>query len=289
MNNSAIRSIKWIAVTGLLVAAGACFSGCRSPQSGTQPSSASQSVLATIKQTGRLKACYIKYPPFVIQDPRSDKLSGYFIDLMAAIAKEGSFTVDYEETNWGTMITALQTGKCDVIVSGVFPTILRAKEVTFATPLLYVGLSGVTRKNDTRFKSAADLTQNGLMIAVTSGEVGDEYAKRFLPDAKVTVMQTEDISRPMLEVLTGRADIALGDSLTACRFAKAHPEAKDVFADSPLRVYGTTFMVRRGDPEWTDFLNIAIGEMELSGVTDKLEAQYKECPSAWHSKGKAWK
>src|SRR5205807_2591019 len=106
--------------------------------------------------------------------------------------------------------------------------------------------------------------------------------------AKLTVMATEDISRPMLGVSTGRADVALGDSMTAYRFAKAHPEVQDVFADKPFYLYGTTFMVRREDPEWLDFMKIAIEEMELSGITDRLEAKYKEGSSAWISKRKPW-
>src|SRR5437879_15204 len=157
----------WFLLFGLLALG--VIVGCRSnkSQSVLPGGPAGESVLDKIKRTGSLSACYIKYPPFVIQDPQTGKLSGYFIDLMAAIAKEGNLAVDYEETNWGTMITALQSGKCDIIVSGVFPTILRTKEVTFTTPLLYVGLSGIARKNDNRFKTAADLTQKGLAIAVT--------------------------------------------------------------------------------------------------------------------------
>src|SRR5262245_48010271 len=76
--------------------------------------------LERVKTSGHLKAGYIKYPPFVIQDTATGKLSGYFIDLMSAIATEGNFTVDYEETNWGTMVAGLQTGKFDIVVSGVF-------------------------------------------------------------------------------------------------------------------------------------------------------------------------
>jgi polar amino acid transport system substrate-binding protein len=263
--------------------------GCQPRSSSSTTAAADQGTLAKVKRTGHLRACYIKYPPFVMQNPATNQLSGYFIDLMSAIARDGDFTVDYEETNWGTMIAALQSAKCDTVVSGIFPTIPRAKEVAFATPLLYVGLSGIARKNDTRFRTAADLTRKGLVVAVTNGEVGHEYAKKFLPDAKLIVMETEDISRPMLEVLSGRADIALGDSMTACRFANAHPQVTDVFANGPLRVYGTTFMLKRGDSEWENFLNIGIQEMELSGITNKLEAQYKECPSAWFSKAKPWK
>ena len=56
---------------------------CSRPAQDAQSGGSQQgSVLATVKQTGHLKAGYIKYPPFVIQDPQSGKLSGYFVDLI---------------------------------------------------------------------------------------------------------------------------------------------------------------------------------------------------------------
>lgn len=271
----------------IFIAAASMVFGCNQASGPTQAKAAYNS-LEQMKRTGKIKACYIKYPPFVIQDPQTGKLSGYFIDLMTSIAQEAGASIDYEETNWGTMVAALQSNKCDVVVSGVFATIPRAKEVTFSEPVLYVGISAIARRNDNRFKTVEDLSQPNLVVAVTNGEVGDEYAKKFLPNAKLIVMQTEDISRPMLEVSAGRADIALGDSMTTYRFAKAHPEVKDVFAQNPFYVFGTGVMVRRDDYDWLDFLNIGIKHMELSGITDNLEAKYKEGSTAWISKRKPW-
>lgn len=262
--------------------------GCNHTSDSTGRASTTYNSLDQMKHSGKIKACYIKYPPFVIQDPQTGKLSGYFIDLMGAIAQEAGVSVDYEETNWGTMVAALQSNKCDVVVSGVFGTIPRAKEVTFSEPVLYVGISAIARRNDSRFKTVDDLAQPNLVVAVTSGEVGHEYAKKFLPNAKLTVIETDDISRPMLEVSSGRADVALGDSMTAYRFAKAHQEVKDVFAKNPFYVFGTGLMLRRNDYDWLDFLNIGIEHLELSGITDKLEAKYKEGSSAWISKRKPW-
>jgi len=281
-----LRNGILLGVLSLLLIFVACNMN-QSPTDGQTVQSATH-VLDKVKASGKLKAGYIVYPPFVIKDPNSGHLSGYFIELMDAIAKEGAFSIDYEETNWGNMVTGLQTGKFDVVVSGIFATIPRAKEVTFTTPVLYVGISAIARKNDNRFTTVTDLAKKGLTIAVTNGEVGHEYAKKELLDAKLTVINTEDISRPMLEVVAGRADVALGDSMTAYRFAKQHPEVRNVFANNPFFVFGTSLMVRQNDPEWANFLNTSIEHMELSGVTDKLEAKYKEGSSAWISKRKPW-
>ena len=279
-----------IAVCVAIILAGAIIAvagrDAPAPDSGTQKA---QSVLDRVKREKVIRAGYIKYPPFVIQDPKTGELSGYFIDLVAHIGELAGAEIKYEETNWGTMIAGLQTGQFDVVVSGVFRTIPRALEVTWPRPVLYVGISAIVKKEETRFKELSDFGDGeGFTVAVTDGEVGHEYAKRYLPKAKLTVLKTEDISRPFLDVISDRADFALGDALTCYRFAKEHGNVTDLFAGRPFYVFGTTVMIRRGDPEWLDFLNIALEFMELSGFTDRIERKYKEADAAWITKSKPW-
>lgn len=282
---NARRSIAGLVVLITIALLGASFWGC--VPKGVERG---ESVLEKVKREKVIHAGYIKYPPFVIQDPKTRELSGYFIDLMAQIAELMGVEIEYEETNWGRMIAALETGKVDVVVSGIFRTIPRAMQVTFTKPVLYVGISAIIRKEDTRFKELEDFEKPGLTVAVTDGEVGHEYAKRYLLDTKLIVLETEDITRPMLEVITGRADVALGDAMSCYRFAKEHKESvTDLFAGRPFYVFGTTLMIRRGDPEWLDFLNLALEFMENSGFTDKLEKKYKEADAAWLSAAKPWR
>ena len=75
-----------------------------------------------IQKTKVINAGYIPYPPFVIVDPNTRKLSGYFIELMDEIvANMGSnIKLRYEETTWGTMVVGVQSGKFDIVVSGIF-------------------------------------------------------------------------------------------------------------------------------------------------------------------------
>src|SRR5258708_15481626 len=98
------------------------------------------------------------------------------------------------------------------------------------------------------------------------------------PAAKVTVLDSADITRAAAEVAFGRADIALSESIACTEFAAQNPGVKTVFINDPLQVFGTTFMLRRGDPDWRNFLNTAIDFLEASGNIRKLEAKYKTGP-----------
>lgn len=254
------------------------------------PNSEVTSTLSKVKQSRVLKAGYVVYPPFVVRDPQTDKLSGYFIDLMEIVAMEAGFRIEYEEATWASMIAGLQTGKFDLVVSAVFRTIPRSYEVTFGEPILYLGIGGIVRADDGRVQDANDLGKPGIRIAVLNGAVSHEFIRKRFPDASLTVVSGVDISRPLLEVMAGRADIGLAETIICTRFAREHPEVKNPFAKRPLSMYGASMMTRHGDDDWTKFIDTAISRLLLDGTTDRLDAKYRTDigDAAWFTKQKPW-
>jgi len=132
---------------------------------------AQESILQKVQRTKVIKAGYIPYPPFVLVDPNTKKLSGYFIELMDAIVDNmgQGIKIEYEETTWGTMVVGAQSGKFDIVVSGILSTIPRSMQVTFTRPVLLIGLSAVGKAGETRFKSEEDLRKPGLTVAAVAG------------------------------------------------------------------------------------------------------------------------
>jgi polar amino acid transport system substrate-binding protein len=244
-----------------------------------------ESILQKVQRTKVIKAGYIPYPPFVLVDPNTKKLSGYFIELMDAIVDNmgQGIKIEYEETTWGTMVVGAQSGKFDIVVSGILSTIPRSMQVTFTRPVLLIGLSAVAKAGDSRFKTEADLRKAGLNVAVTAGEIGHSYSQKYLPGAKLTVLDTPDITRPMLEVLSGHADIGIADSISVSNFVEAHKgQAVNVFAEHPLFVYGCGLLLPR-DLQWKDFIDQSISFLEYSNVLARLEQKYKKGQAEWIS------
>jgi polar amino acid transport system substrate-binding protein len=59
------------------------------------------------------------YPPLEFRDPATNALTGFDIDLGAALAQKLGVKIDWQETAFEQMIPALATGRVDAIMSGM--------------------------------------------------------------------------------------------------------------------------------------------------------------------------
>jgi len=226
----------------------------------------SQDTLAKIQSTKKMKVCYAVFPPAVIKDSKTGQVSGHDIDALTEMANALGATVDLQETTFGNMSAAIQSGTCDIGTS-LFVKIPRASAVAFSIPMFYAGNSALVRKGDTRFNSIADVDKPGVTVAVATGESGDIYASAHFKNATIRRIDVEssDLARFLLEVTSGRADIGLADSVTVGNFAKEHPEATDIFANNTFDNNPNAYPMRLGDTNLQSFINNSLEYMQSSG------------------------
>jgi len=229
--------------------------------------------LAKVQETGVIRAGYIVWPPGVIKDPNTGKLSGHEVDTMEYIAKEMHATVEWEESNWDTFSAGLQS-RFDVCVAGTYVTIPRAKAVAFTRPLFLLGTGALVKKGDTRFKSASDLNREGIVIACTQGTGEESWAKEHLPKATVKSLPGPNLDIALLEVVNGKADVALQDTYTVRQFAEKQQGVEALFVDRPLNLTAVAWSMRPDDLEWKNFLDSALLYLEFSGRLKEFEKRY---------------
>ena len=89
---------------------------------GTAPSIGKSTLVAAIVPN---------YPPFEYKDPATDKLMGFDVDLGEAIAAKLGVKLQWEETGFDQMMSALTTNRVDVILSGMTDLPSRREAVNF--------------------------------------------------------------------------------------------------------------------------------------------------------------
>nr|5TUJ_C Chain C, Ancestral protein CDT-Anc1 [unidentified] len=208
------------------------------------------------------------YKPFSFKD-KNGQYTGFDIDLAKALAKELGVKVEFVPTTWDGIIPALQTGKFDIVMSGMTITPERKKKVDFSDPYMTAGQTILVKKdNADKIKSFEDLNKPDVKVAVQLGTTSEQAAKEFLPKAKIRTF--ENNAEAFQEVVSGRADAMVTDSPVAAYYAKKNPGLAVVVVDEPFTHEPLGFAIRKGDPELLNWVNNWLKQMKKDGTYDKL-------------------
>ena len=241
-------------------------------------------LLDTINETSEIHAGYGVYPPYTQEDPNTQKVSGFSVDIIEYIAKELNCRVVWHRLNWNTMSADLKRGEYDVIADPIFETIPRAREFAFTEPYAYFadGIA-VVRKNENRFTNFDSLDQPGLVIVVGQGWASETLVRTRFTRADIRSVQTAtDLLQVFNEVLSGRADVAISDGADAQRYVKEHSSmVKALWLDNPPASMPAGFALRFTDREGAEFLTVCLRSLESSGI---LEGLYRKYDIPWSSR-----
>lgn len=271
------RPKRWpgaVAILALVLALVAVVvSVTRSP---TEVRKDESSTLQRVTASRTLRVGYEGYPPYTIKNPATGQLTGLSVDLAEYIAREAGWKVQWVQTSPDTKIPDLQAGRFDVMTEPIFQTIPRAMQVTFTRPYAYFGdAAGIVRKGDRRFKAVDDLNKAGVTIVVRQGYTDQTFAADNLPAATLRALKVDDASQLFLEVIAGKADVALADVEQAKAFASAHSTQVDLRFSDPAPAYiPAGLMLKQGDFVFYNFLNAALDYAESNAVLARLNRKY---------------
>lgn len=213
----------------------------------------------------------------VMRDPRTGELSGIWIDGIRLLFKTLNLEPEFVETKWATFAGALQADQFDVFISG-FMTPQRALALEYTRPVVFIGHSASTlAENSERFRTLQDLNSPDVTIATVLGGSGHQFAKEHLPNATIKPLDTGDLTASGMEVLSGRATVAMDNAFSIGRFVKMHPDRMvDLFGNTPFNVLPVAWAIKPGNPRLMTFLNNMLDYMDTNGIWEAVGAKYKD-------------
>jgi len=214
----------------------------------------------------------VPYPPDVIKDPNSGEYKGVFVDAAKIICETIKVECVFKEFAWATFIAGLQSRQIDLSIASTYSKMTRALAVNFARPIYMMGYKAVVKKGDTRFKTPEDLNNSSITIGVTQGTGEMEWAQKVAPKAKLHVVKTEEAT--MLQIVTGKVDVSLGDSGAANR---ALATQSGIEAALGGKIYGKNMVawaVNKQDPDILLFMNTAVNQLIANGKLLELAKKY---------------
>jgi len=210
-------------------------------------------------------------PGLGYKDPQTGAIGGFEVDVVRAVAEKlfgGPGHVDFSLVKDNDRITALQSGRVDVVASQFTITPDREEQVDFTVPYL-TACEGLLVAVESPIETFEDL--KGLRISVTDGSISMRRMRAGVPDAKLVV--TPFSSGNLAAVENGEADAASNDLINLMLMQKASPhpgrfriiDIGDKFDKKPFAI-----AVKKGSKSLVTSLNEAIEDLKAHGVIDKL-------------------
>lgn len=228
---------------------------------------ASAGTLDEITKRGELRvAVQTQGPPFSLVGANGER-TGSSVELAELMAKEMGVKITFLDFDWDGLIPALLSGKADLLVADMTPTLARGMKVAFTTPYMYTG-STVFTKADSKFKTTEDCKAKGTKIAVLLGATGEKEAKAAFPDADIKSYKG---GGPLLldAVNNGQADCGVNDVSAAKGQSTAYPAGSFTIMPELLSKEPLAFATRYDEPDLLVWMNLFLNQVSIDGRLQK--------------------
>ncbi len=140
-------------------------------------------------------------PPFCMV--RDNELQGSSIDIVKHFAKEFGYLLELKPMNFPALLTSIQSGKIDILISGLTYTEERAKSINYShfyqqNPSVVIARkdsSAVDEDEDEEYYTFEKFRTS--RIGVLMGSTADAYVKEFCPDATIVNIEASSDFYPM--------------------------------------------------------------------------------------------
>jgi polar amino acid transport system substrate-binding protein len=216
------------------------------------------------------------YQPFEMQDEKGN-IVGFDVDMAyelgkAIFGKGGEKKVVIMNTAWDGIIPSLMTHKFDIIMAGMTVLQSRNLKVNFCNPYYYIGQSLLINKKDKdKYKSYKDLNKKGIIITSKLGVTGSFTAERLMPKAELRLFKTE--AEGALQVANGLADAYIYDEPQVRVFAAKYKDTTMGLFE-PLTYEPLAWAIRKGDPDFLNFLNNFLNQVRGDGRWEQLKQKW---------------
>jgi cyclohexadienyl dehydratase len=233
---------------------------------------AQDSRLDAVQKQGKLRVCTPgDYKPFSLA-LADGAFEGIDVDLVQAAAKALGVEVQFVKSSWPTLMKDF-TEKCDVGVGGISVTLERQKSAFFSSAYMVNGKAPITKcENVARFQSVADIDKPNVTVIENPGGSNERFARAHFKQAKIVIHP--DNTTIFDELLAGRADVMISESVETLVQQKAKPGLCAVNPDKPLQYGEMAWLLPRGDTVFKAWFDQWLHLAKATGEYERVVARW---------------
>ncbi|MCV2894183.1 transporter substrate-binding domain-containing protein [Lentibacter sp. XHP0401] len=209
------------------------------------------------------------YPPFTAKNSAGE-WEGWEVDMKDALCAAMEEECVVVDVAWDGIIPALLGGKIDAIIASMSITDERKETINFSdkyynTPAVLVAPKSMDIGPD---------SIGGKIVGVQVSTIHQNYAEKHFGDATIKSYSTFDEHNQ--DLVAGRVDAVVADSLAFSEFLKATPdmEVKAELIDEEIFGPGAGVGLRKEDTELADKFNAAIKQIREDGTYEEISKKY---------------
>jgi len=228
--------------------------------------------LGKIQERGEI-TIGVKYdvPPFGFQNPQTDQVEGFDVDLGRAVAEKLGVEPKFIEAISDNRIPFLQDGTADLILSTMTINAERAQEIEFSEPY-YIATGRILTKTDSPIKGLEDLA--GRKVCTALGSTYEETIREQAPKADLRLV--DSYSECLELIQNGAVDAVSTDDVILTGMIIQDDTLHLVGDELTTEPYGAG--IKKGETEMVEFVNGVLEEMKQDGrwqeIYDKWVGQY---------------
>jgi polar amino acid transport system substrate-binding protein len=211
------------------------------------------------------------FPPMELASS-SGAISGFDVDMAAALAHTFGATAKPLKTAFPGLIPALNAKKCDAVISGIFVTPDRLKQAG-AAGYMETHRVLIVKAGNPKHVTGPNSSLKGLSVVVQAGTKYEEYLKSVKSKLGFSLQSYPGDNDAVAQVILGRADVDLTQDTSFAFQAKAHPGKIAVAYTFPEKdTFGVYY--RKGDAIGAK-IKAGLAKLKANGSLARIAAKYK--------------
>ncbi|MEG1775486.1 MAG: basic amino acid ABC transporter substrate-binding protein [Clostridia bacterium] len=209
------------------------------------------------------------FPPFEYIDD-NNAFAGFDIDMMSEIAKVAGYEVEFVNIAFDSIIAGVQSGACNVGLSGFTVNEERKVNVDFSTPYYQTTQACFALEGST-ITDAASLM--GKSIGVQMGTTG-MFTAEGVTDADKVMSYTKIIDA-FMDLKGGKLDAVIIDQMVGRNNVTAMPQAGITELAIAFEAEDYAICVQKGQTALLEKLDAAIEELKTNGTMQELLVKHQ--------------
>lgn len=262
-----MKARKW---TGLLAAAMAATMMFAPVQASAEMENYGADYLEQIKENGTLVVgCDPTIEGVCYLDPITSEVTGFIPEIINGFAEELGCEVQWETLEWSAMLTAVNSGKVDMIAANMNMTLERASQIVFSDPYFVDHGKGCVSK-DSEFESLEDIGEgDGVKFGVTEGSAYEELIPTLFPNSETVTLS----AGTWQDALTsGIIDVAFDDGVVFAGPLAVNENIRLLDGNGPSYLNGCAFAA--GNYVTRDVFNLYLKRLKVNGDYADIYEQY---------------